>query len=78
MTERSSSRGLPPLSTVVVGTLFFCGCILGCYAGFDKARATGNALLQVVLAAGMVLGVFMVLVSGAAVVKVLRGRRGTP
>ncbi|HEU4546278.1 MAG TPA: hypothetical protein VFR88_08310 [Microlunatus sp.] len=60
MTERSSSRGLPPLSTVVVGTLFFCGCIPGRYAGFDKARATGNALLQVVLAAGMVLGVFMV------------------
>ena len=77
MTEKSSSRGFPPLSTVV-GTLLFCAaCILGCYAGFYKARATGNAPLQVVFAAGMVLAAFMVLVSGVALVKVWRGRRDT-
>jgi hypothetical protein len=64
--------------STVVWTLLFCGgCILGCYAGFYKARATGNVPLQVVFAAGMVLAALMVLVSVVAVVKVWRGRRGT-
>ena len=77
VTDGASSRGLPPLSTVIVGTLFFFGCILSCYAGLDNARTTGNTFAQVAFAGGLVLSAFMMRVCCASAVEVWRGRRGT-
>ena len=53
VTDGASRRGRPPLSTVIVGTLFFFGCILSCCVGLDKARTTGNTFAQVAFAGGL-------------------------